>query len=688
VGAAAVEPDDWAIDQAIAEHAMCSASGRLSVAREGDAADDQVQRFSFPWEGGEVQLCGAPADEAHWTVAYVPEGGEVITPLATGAREVVTETWARIRDAIDPREVPPPRLRFGGDVRRHFRPAHGRFLVGVAQEGASTILLAALGEQLAVVLLEGRRRVVLDVKAPLDLREVDVDRMRRFLGLGAARAAEPRVAEEARVSSATQAHHIRITHGLPTDVPGGPSIPDVVWRCFKGLMARAMALRCEPRPGLPDVDPVTPEPAEPVGPTAQEPAEQPARRKGKRRTPTQKPAKRPARLKGKKYVRPLLRALFLCSLKGSLDLVGGTGVLLPAIQKHDPSFKITLEALADVLNLLRATGTCLVTRPDDERIWHIHLVGLNDASSTLHRRLLEETPIPFRFPEAATNEVLEEDDEATPTANPPTSGSSGAGADKREPGGGGKVGEPAAEDVNTADAASARHRATAEEHEAGGGEKTAAGAAATSSEGERTAGPASTALARLLLLAVILAARQAAMVQVTAVARELDELRTRVASLLVTLAPPPVERQRATVAAEAVEQLAPDGDPPPADERHDAEAGADVDPTMGLTEAFDLPRVELSALTCVQGEADLIVGPEPPLPPPPRAYFEVAGFLAGSTWFGSTSRSLGGLMPLEHDDDEGRDWFGNVYRVYATPSMPPGPMVLGILGARGPPQPR
>ena len=63
MGAAAVEPDDWAIDQAIAEHAMCSASGRLSVAREGDAADDQVQRFSFPWEGGEVQLCGAPADE-------------------------------------------------------------------------------------------------------------------------------------------------------------------------------------------------------------------------------------------------------------------------------------------------------------------------------------------------------------------------------------------------------------------------------------------------------------------------------------------------------------------------------------------------------------------------------------------------------------------------------------------------
>ena len=236
--------------------------------------------------------------------------------------------------------------------------------------------------------------------------------------------------------------------------------------------------------------------------------------------------------------------------------------------------------------------------------------------------------------------------------------------------------------MNTADAAAARRRATAEEHEAGAGEKTAAGAAATSSEGEPTAGPASTALARLLLLAVILAAWQAAMVQVMAVARELNELRTRVASLV----PPPVERERATVTA-AVEQLAHDGDPPPADERHDAEAGADVDPTIGLTEAFDLPRVELSVLTCAQGEADLIVGPEPPLPPPPRAYFEVAGFLAWSTWFGSTSRSFGGLMPLEHDDDEGRDWFGNVYCVYATPSMPPGPLVLGILGARGPPRP-
>ena len=276
------------------------------------------------------------------------------------------------------------------------------------------------------------------------------------------------------------------------------------------------------------------------------------------------------------------------------------------------------------------------------------------------------------------------------------------------------VGEPAAEDVNTADAAAARCRATAEEHEAGAGEKTAAGAAATSSDGEPTAGPASTALARLLLLAVILAAWQAAMVQVTAAARQLDELRTRVALLLATLVPPPVERERATVAAEAFipensapdleaaqremevvsprepgphDPLAPDGARPPADERYDAETGADVDPTIGLTEAFDLPRVELSVLTCAQGEADLIVGPEPPLPPPPRAYFEVAGFLAWSTWFGSTSRSFGGLMPLEHDDDEGRDWFGNVYCVYATPSMPPGPLVLGILGARGPPRP-
>lgn len=739
MGAAAVEPDDWAIDQAVAEYGVYSASGRLSVAVEGEAADDQTQRLPFAWAGGEVQLCGAPADEAHWTVAYVPDGGEVLTPLAAGTFEVVTATWARIRDAIDPREVPPPLVRFGGDVRRHFRPAHGRFLVGVAQEGASTILLAALGEQLAVVLLEGRRRVVLDVKAPLDLREVDVERMRRFLGPGAARAAEPRVTEEARVSSATQAHHIRIIHGLPPDVPGGPSIPEVVWRCFKGLKFRAMALRCEPRDcPREQVDPAAEKPAEQVGPTAEEPAERPARRKGKRRVPARKPGKRPARLKGKKNVPRTLRALFLCSIKGSLDLVGVTSVLLRAIQKHDPSFKITLEALADVLNLLRATGTCIVTRADGERIWHIHLVGLNDASSALHRRLLEETPIPFRFPAAATNEALAEDDEAMPTTDTPTPtpstppttqpSSSEVGADRRGQGGGGndvERGKPASGGDATA-AASDRSST-----ESGAEKATDDGAAATSST-PAPAARAASPLASLLLLSVILAAVEAAMTRLAAVTRELDELRARVAESLgpasvpdpvmvvetmnpdhtsgldvgpdvgldVSLVGGPAQAQQREVevaGGPAPQDIGPARSWPGEVDVASAEQGPNgppvlgdsgADPADGLTLAFDLPVVELSTLSCVpESEVDLLTAPDPPPPSLPPAHTYVADLVVWPTWFCAARRSIGGLhfpMPLTLEAHAGRSWFGNDFNFFATPTTSHA-WALGMLGARGPP---
>ncbi|MDC0721715.1 hypothetical protein [Nannocystis bainbridge] len=352
-------------------------------------SEEQVQCFRFAWPaGGQVHFCGAPGDEARWHAAYVGDGGQAVTPLAVGALADVKATWARVRDAVDPRQLSRPVVRFG-DVRRHFKPTYGRFLVGVAQEGSSTILLAVLGQQLAVVLVEGKRRVVLDIKAPLDLREVFVDRMRGLRRGAAPRGAKPpRELDQARVSSATRARYIGIVHGLPIDVVDGPSIPDVVWRCFKGLEHRAKALRSVPVGRRLEQD----------GQAAQELC-------------------RPRRLKGKKYLRRLLRALFQCSLRGSDDLVGLTGVLRDEIQRHDPSFVITLEALADTLNLLRATGTCLVTRADGERLWHIHLVGLNDPSSVLHRRLLEETPIPFRFPASATGEVLAEDDETTPTAD-------------------------------------------------------------------------------------------------------------------------------------------------------------------------------------------------------------------------------------------------------------------------------
>lgn len=396
--AAEAGSDDWAIDQAFAEYEAYSAGERLSIVVDESSLaagvnhpEEQVQRFRFAWPaGGEVNFCGAPVDEAHWHAAYVGDDGQVVTPLAVGELPDVKTTWARIRDAVDPRQLPPPAVRLGSDVRRHFKPAYGRFLVGLAQPESGTILLVALGQQLAVVLVEGKRRVVLDIKSPLDLRDVLVDRMRSFQRTPTRSSKPPREPDQVRVSSATRARYARLLHGPPIDVLDGPSIPDVVWRCFKGLEHRAMALRSEP-----------------------------ARRRLEQDDGTVQEPCRPRRLKGKKYLRGLLRALFQCSLKGSDDLVGLAGLLREQIQRHDPSFVLTLEALSDVLNLLRATGTCLVTRAEGERIWHIHLVGLNDPSSALHRRLLEETPIPFRFPASATGEVLAEDDEApTPSTLP------------------------------------------------------------------------------------------------------------------------------------------------------------------------------------------------------------------------------------------------------------------------------
>ncbi|MBZ5709388.1 hypothetical protein [Nannocystis pusilla] len=401
VRAAEAGLDEWAIDQAFAEYEAYSEGEQLSivvdestVAAGMNPPEQQVQRFRFVWPaGGEVHFCGAPADEAHWHAAYVGEAGQVVTPLAVGELADVKTTWARIRDAVDPHQLPAPAVRLGDDVRRHFKPACGRFLVGVVQEGPTTILLVALARQLAVVLVEGKRRVVLDIKSPLDLRDVLVDRMRSFQRPASARSSRPREVDQAPVSSATRAHYIRIVDGLPTEVAGGPSIPDVVWRCFKGLEHRAKALRSAP--ALPRPERVD---------HAADPLVQPER-----------PLRR---LKGKKYLHLLLRALFRCSLKGADDLVGLIGAIHSEIERHDPSLVITREALADTLNLLCATGTCLVTRAEGERIWHVHLVGLNDPSSALHRRLLAETPIPFRFPASATTDVLAGDEEAAPAADP------------------------------------------------------------------------------------------------------------------------------------------------------------------------------------------------------------------------------------------------------------------------------
>ncbi|MDC0720881.1 hypothetical protein [Nannocystis bainbridge] len=686
--------DDWAIDQAFAEYEAYSAGERLSILVDETAAsvnhlETQVQRFRFAWpSGGEVHFCGAPSDEVHWHASYVGEAGQFVTPLVVGELADVKATWARIRDSVDPHQLPPPVVRLGDDQRRYFKPTHGRFLVGVAEQESNTILLVSLGRQVAVVLVEGQRRVVLDIKAPLDLREVLVDRMRSFQRVRTASSgSKPSpVPDHVRVSAATRARYLRIVHGLPTDVMGGPSIPDVVWRCFKGLEHRAMALRSEP-----------------------------VRRRFEQGTRRVQEPCRPRRLKGKKYLPRLLRALFQCSLKGSDDLVGLTGVLRGAVQRHDPSFEITLEALADTLNLLRAAGTCLVTRDEGERIWHIHLVGLNDPSTALHRRLLEETPIPFRFPASATGEVLAENAEATPPAHSKTPSSPWVG--------GTSAGSPHQDqDAGVVEALGTLEQVSAAHHKASAEALTAVAAenAASLSEGDAAtvAQLASSPLAPLLALAAILRAWEAApasdRAQVIAVRkrlgtvlRELVHLHPQSVSQPLEPAaerareerigrPAEPERVDVTAGAASAPVVRDEGDRPPADGPGEVDASVGAAPAIGLTGALDLREPVMVSLLELHESTDFAEaedrrrlrvqfrGGEPP------ANLEAAGFLTGPRWFWPTRPSLDWFqIPAgaghDGDDRSEHDWAHGNFDLCLAPATPSGPWVLGSLGARGPP---
>lgn len=338
----AAESDDWFIDQAVAEYeAYCAGELRPSV-----------NLLEAP--EGEVQYCGRVEDRSRWTVAYVRAADRVVTPLAVGDFEHVRATFTRLDRAKarieNPDLFPPPAALVGG-VRYQFRAVQGCSLVGVVQVGKAAVLLSALGERLAVVYLEGKKKVVLDVKPPLGLRVVDVDRMLRFH-----RPATSTVGIPVHPSTAIQAHHIRIVRGVPVHVGAGPSISEVLRSCFEDLVRRVEA----------------------------------------QRKPRQK-------LKGKTKLRKVLGVLLKLGRLGCNDLVGLGSEIIAEIKGHVPEFDITAEALADVLNLLRATKTCLIERGEKERIWRIRLVGLNDPRSDLHVRLCKETKGCFRINEEAAN---------------------------------------------------------------------------------------------------------------------------------------------------------------------------------------------------------------------------------------------------------------------------------------------
>lgn len=302
--------------------------------------------------GGGWVLCGGK-DESCWNAAYVRADSAVL-PLAAGARDQVRQELARIlNDRIpvwDADQVPSPTVLVDGAVY-HFKAAYGRRLFGVVQCRRGAVVLAALGQEIAVVELAGQRRSILHVGPPCSFRQINVDEWRR-LGRSGPRKADPTAPH--RLSASIQAEHRRIVHGLNIDVEDGPSIDEVLRISFEDLAARALAI------------------------------DRPA---GKE-------------LKGQTRVVYLAGYFGKMAARGAGNLAGRISELHAAIQREFPEFSIGLDLFADALNLFEATGTCVVPRRRrHQRLRRLNFEGLSDPRSRAHRRLCRETR--SRHPAAA-----------------------------------------------------------------------------------------------------------------------------------------------------------------------------------------------------------------------------------------------------------------------------------------------
>lgn len=350
---AEVESDHWFIDQAMAQYEAYRA-GRLATLHERVELDH-----------GEVHYCGSLEDKQHWTIVYVHPGGDAVKPLGVGelsrAMKAVDrlgegpQLWDRVR-------FPPPAVVFGG-VRHVFRPAQGTILLGVAQVGDVAVLLAALGEQLAWIHVEGNTRRVIFV-GPLDVVEVDADRMLRLVAelpttspaskKRAPREERPQAAAKdppvpaqpkvVRASASTEAHHDRILGGPRLDPADEARVTRVLRRGFADILRRALA-----------------------------------------------PAKRPkgGKLLGKKTVKLVLWMLCELAIRGRGDFVDMLGEIA-ALLRHDfPEHQFTDYALRKALILILDTGTCILGR--DGNKWAIKTRDLRNPTSERHRQFCEET---------------------------------------------------------------------------------------------------------------------------------------------------------------------------------------------------------------------------------------------------------------------------------------------------------
>jgi len=298
-----------------------------------------------PMEGGGWALCGTNQDLAHWTAAYV-RADRAILPLVVGERDRVVQEFARIRrervPVWDASVCPLPTV-LVDKVAYHFTAAHGRRLLGVVKCKRGAVVLAALGDEIAVIEVVGRRTSVLHVGKPCSFREIDVDAWRRCQQ-SSARDAEP--AAPRRLSRATRAEHRRIVHGIEVDVGDGPTVAEVLEASFADLAERALALA----------------------------------------------STREKEFKGQTKVTYVTGFLCEMAIRGYGNIARRIGELIKFIKECFPDFEITPALFADVLALLEATGTCVIApRRPRQRIRQLSLEGLSNPRSSEHRRLCRET---------------------------------------------------------------------------------------------------------------------------------------------------------------------------------------------------------------------------------------------------------------------------------------------------------
>lgn len=342
----------------VVEEFEASCAGRLQLL---------ARRTVVP--GGALECCGSDADPTRWTGAFVRKDRAVL-PLMAGERDRVFLEQARLQRAgtpiWNPDKFPPPRVIVDGTAY-HFAPGHGRMLMGQVRLGRRAVLLAAIGNTLAVIHVAGRARSVLHVGKPHSFRELDVDQLLRFQGRRGPRSQSSELSGPVRPAPPIEAEHRRIVHGLAVEVGTGPTIAQVLGGCFEDVADRARALKAAVMPSK-------------------------AKLKATADQVRAFRASAARQVRGKRWARPVTRYLCKLAIRGHGNIVGRVGEIIAVFREHFPDFAMTAEALSDVLGLLHTLGTCLVSpRADGERIWEINLAGLTDPRSALHRRLCRET---------------------------------------------------------------------------------------------------------------------------------------------------------------------------------------------------------------------------------------------------------------------------------------------------------